>query len=266
MNYKVWMDMQMQYLATHPQFDGLFGVHWWYSGAATEEILRWESALYRHYCIEGATDLLSRRYGWTYALPHVANPDFAEGLKGWTIEAAADGSVKPGYLERYACTEGRYWQRGQEPDEPSGNAYLWMKRQAHRPNRATQVVRDLVPGRLYSVQMITADYQDIRNGRSAEKRHAASLTIEGARTVAQGSYRSIAVRGSYMHPQLPFPNGPAWFNHHRLMFRATQPTARLILSDWAFGQAAGGPEGQELMFNYVQLEPYFENLNQSAGR
>jgi hypothetical protein len=261
-NYKVWMDMQMQYLATHPQFDGLFGVHWWYSGAATEEILRWESALYRHYCIDGATDLLSTRYGWKYGLDHIANPDFHEDLKGWIAEKAAADSLKTGYLERYARAQNRYWQRGAEPDEPSGNAYLWTQRQAGRPNKVSQEVKNLIPGRLYSVEMITADYQDIKNGRSVEKRHAVSLDVEGAQRVEQGSYHSIPVSSSYSHAQLPFKNGPAWFNHHRLMFRATHPTARLTISDWASDKTAGGPAGQELMFNYVQLEPYFERTGE----
>ena len=166
--------------------------------------------------------------------------------------------MKTGYLERYAVVEGRYWQRGAEPDTPSGNGYLWTKRQATRPNKVTQEVKNLVPGRLYTAQMITADYQDIRNGRSAEKRHAVSLNIEGARSVPALSYRSIPVKSSFSHRQLPFPNGPAWFNHHRLAFRATQPTAKLTISDWSSDQVPGGPEGQELMFNYIQLEPYFE--------
>ena len=110
-NYKVWMDMQMRYLATHPLFDGLFGVHWWYSGGASEEILRWQSALYRHYCIEGATDLLSNRFGWAYMLDHLQNPDFHEGLDGWVAEPAAEGVMKTGYLEYYARIQNRYWQR-----------------------------------------------------------------------------------------------------------------------------------------------------------
>jgi hypothetical protein len=257
-NYKVWMDMQMQYLATHPRFDGLYGVQWWYSGAATEEILRWESALYRHYCIEGQTDLLSRRYGWIYALPHILNPDFLDELKGWEAHPAAPDSLKAGYLERYARMQNRYWQRGAEPDEPSGNAFLWTRRQADRPNKVTQQVKNLVPGRLYSVAMITADYQDMKNFRSMEKRHAVSLAIEGARTIPELSYRSIPVKTSFLPPQVPFKEGAPWMNHHRLMFRAVQPTATLSISDWESDQTAGGPQGQELMFNYVQLEPYFE--------
>jgi hypothetical protein len=154
--------------------------------------------------------------------------------------------------------EGRYWQRNVEPDEPSGNAYLWTRRQAIRPNKAFQDVRNLVPGLLYSAELITADYQDIKSGRSRQVPHAVSLAIEGADAIRPLSYHSVPVKSTYSHPQLPFINGPAWFNHHRLMFRARHPAARLWVSDWASDKAAGGPEGQELMFNYVQVQPYFE--------
>jgi len=256
-NYKVWMDMQMQYLATHPLFDGLFGIHWWYSGAASEELLRWESALYRHYCIEGATERLSSRYGWTYMLPHIQNPDFFHELEEWQPEPASADSIKAGYLERYAQIQNRYWHRGSYPDEPAGNTYLWTKRQAERPNIVSQQIKQLVPGNVYTVQLITADYQDIIHGRSEKKQHAVSLVVDGAETIPQGSYYSIPVSGSSSHPQLPFENGPAWFNHHRVMFKATGETARLVVSDWASPNNPGGEIGQELMYNYVQLQPYY---------
>lgn len=257
-NYKVWMDMQMQYLATHPEFDGLFGVHWWFSGYATEEIVRWESALYRHYCIEGKTELLSKEQGWTYGLEHLQNPDFFNESKGWTIQPASPDSVHTGYLERYAVVQGRYWQRAVEPDEPAGNTYLWMRRQADKPNRVSQEIMGLVPGTLYTLQAITADYQDIIRGRSVEQSHALSLIIDGAELVPAGCYSGKLVRGS-SHTQLPFSNGAPCFNHHRVMFRATAPTARLTVSDWATPDTPGGPAGQELMVNYLQLEPYFED-------
>nr|HPO09510.1 hypothetical protein [bacterium] len=256
-NYKVWMDMQMQYLATHAEFDGLFGVHWWYSGAASEEILRWESVLYRHYCIEGATDLLSSRFGWTYMLPHIQNPDFFHELDGWQSEPASTDSIKAGYLERYAQIENRYWHRGEYPDEPAGNTYLWTKRQTERPNIVSQEVQQLVPGNVYTVQLITADYQDVIHGRSEKKQHAVSLVVEGAEIIPQGGYHSIPVSSSWSHPQLPFENGPAWFNHHRVMFKATGETARLVISDWASPNDPGGEIGQEILYNYVQLQPYY---------
>ena len=256
-NYKVWMDMQMRYLATHPEFDGLFGVHWWYSGAANEEMLRWESALYRHYCIDGATNLLSERFGWTYMLSHIENPDFYHGLEDWLPEPASPDSLKTGYLERFARVQNRYWQRGGYPDDPAGNTHLWTKRQAISPNRVSQTIKNLVPGDIYTAQMITADYQDIINGRSEREPHAVSIIVDGAEVLEEGSYRSVPVPGGGGHPQLPFENGPAYFNHHRIMFKATETSATLTISDWVSVENPGGPTGQELMYNFIQVQPYY---------
>jgi len=260
-HYKVWMDMQMQYFATRPEFDGLFGVHWWYSGGASEELLRWESALYRHYCIDGETELLSAKYGWTYGLDHVSNPDFHEEFAGWTVEAAGKDSVVLGYIESYARAQGRYWHRTSEPDEPAGNSFALMKRNSARPNLLSQEIKGLVPGKLYSVQMITADYQDIIHGRSIEKKLATSMRVEGAEIVRALSYSAVPVSNSYTHLRLPFNDGPVWKNHYCVMFRATAPVAKLLISDWIADDAPGGDEGQEIMVNYVQVQPYFEAAN-----
>ena len=257
-NYKVWMDMQMQYLATHKLFDGLFGVHWWFSGYSNEDLLRWESALYRHYCIEGKTELLSKQFGWTYMLDHIKNPDFFKGLENWTVTPAAQDSMMAKYLERYAQIENRYWMKGVYPDDPAGNTYLWTERKANAPNVASQEIENLVPGKVYTVQMITADYQDIINGRSEKKQHAVTLGVEGAEIVPNGSYASVAVSSPWSHEQLPFKNGPAWFNHHQVMFRATGKTAKLTISDWASPSTPGGAIGQQFMINYLQLQPYYE--------
>lgn len=257
-NYKVWMDLQMRYLATNPLYDGLYGVHWWYAGAASEEILRWESALYRHYCIEGGTNLLSESLGWTYMLDHIRNPDFFNTLDGWDIQSAAPDTMRARYLERYAQIENRYWHRDGYPDDPAGNTYLWTKRQADKRNQAAQTIRNLVPGKVYTVQMITADYQDITQGKSEEKHHAVTLVVDGADLLPEGGYPSVAVSSPWSHEQLPFKNGPAWFNHHRVMFRAKAPTARLTISDWAGPGSPGGPIGQESMINYIQVQPYYE--------
>ena len=263
-NYKVWMDMQMQYLATNRLYDGLFGVHWWYSGAASQELLRWQRALYRHYAIEGSRELLSEHYGWTYMLDHIQNPDFLNGYDGWIALPAGEDTMHAGYLERYAWAQNRYWHRGGEPDQPAGNSYLWTKRQLNRPNTVAQVIRNLEPGKVYTVQMITADYQDIINGRSEKKRHAVSMEVQGGEIIPSGCYRSEPASSSYSHPQLPFENGPAWFNHHRVMFRATGTTGQLTIRDWQSADEPGGPEGQELMMNYIQLQPYFEESEPGA--
>jgi len=96
-------------------------------------------------------------------------------------------------------------------------------------------------------------------GGPTKRGHAVSLIIEDGQTVPEMSYDSIPLKTTFMPPQLSFfKQGQPVLNHRRLMFRAEEQTARLVISDWASDHSAGGPEGQELMFNYIQLEPYFE--------
>jgi len=84
-DYKVFLDMQYRHLATSPECFGLWGVMIYKATYAEEEALRWAGRLFRHYCIEGNTDLLSERYGFTYNLRHIRNADFNEGPAGWQL-------------------------------------------------------------------------------------------------------------------------------------------------------------------------------------
>jgi hypothetical protein len=47
-------------------------------------------------------------------------------------------------------------------------------------------------------------------------------------------------------------------NYHQQVFRATAKTAELQLSDWTADTASNGPEGEELIWNFIQVQPYFE--------
>lgn len=97
-----------------------------------------------------------------------------------------------------------------------------MKRQATGPNRIAQEMKHLVPGRIYTLKAITADYQDVIHGRK----------VEGSEVLPDGCYSGKQVRyGS--HGELLFPNGGPWLYHHRVMFRATAPTATLTIFGWA---------------------------------
>ena len=48
-------------------------------------------------------------------------------------------------------------------------------------------------------------------------------------------------------------------NYHWRVFRAKQTTAQLTVTDWKNATTPGGPSGQELMFNFFEVQPYFEN-------
>ena len=48
-------------------------------------------------------------------------------------------------------------------------------------------------------------------------------------------------------------------NYHRLVFRAKDTTAKLTISDWADATTPGGPIGQEILYNFVEIQPYLED-------
>ena len=43
------------------------------------------------------------------------------------------------------------------------------------------------------------------------------------------------------------------------VFRAKQATARLTVTDRKNATTPAGPIGQELMFNFIEIQPYHEN-------
>ena len=61
----------------------------------------------------------------------------------------------------------------------------------------------------------------------------------------------------YAHVQGKFnASHPYWMNYHWRVFRAKGESAELTVTDWQDRQSPGGPIGQELMFNFVEIQPY----------
>lgn len=248
-NFRAWMDMQIRMLATHPAFFGLGGIQEYHSSYSDEENVRATGRLYRHYAIEGNTQPLTSD---SYRNAHVQNPDFDNGTTGWTITPAEAVSVQTKEHKGYSWLEGRY------PPTPIGNTFLWMKRSAAKPNVFSQEIKNLTPGRLYSMKMITADYQDLVQEKSDKKAIAVSIKLNNVE-ILPGPKNSF---------QFTFPNCyahivgkfnakyPFWMNYHWRVFRAKGTTARLTVSDWDSDTAPGGPVGQESIYNFVEVQPY----------
>jgi len=251
-DYKVFMDMQFRYLATQPEFAGLFGILEYTSGYADEETVRWAARLYRHYGIEGDRDLLSDRLGYTYRLAHITNSDFAEGLEGWTVPIRIEKNVAVRSMEGFSHLQGRW------PGTSVGNTFFWMRRSDERPNAISQPMRNLKPGRLYSAKMISGDYGDLVAGRSQRQKHCLSLAVEGADVLPEKTFQSV-IPNNYAHQFGPFKGDHKfWFNYHQVLFRAKSENAQLSISDWANDKEPGGPVGQELMCNFVEVQPYWD--------
>ena len=248
-DFKVYMDMQMNLLANDPTFFGLYGVMWYHSSYADEEMLRWAAKLLRHYCIEGKRERLSQD---PYELPHLRNGDFDEGTAAWTVEPAEPGSIWIGHAPGYGWLQGRFRQAGE------GNNFLVTRRSAQRPNRFSQPIRKLTPGRLYSLKMFVTDYGDFSAGKSARKTHHISINIDRAEVIRQKSFRQV-VSNSSAHQYRPFTrDNPLFMTYCRLVFRARSEETKLTISDWPSSATRGGPIGQELAFNNIQIQPYLE--------
>ncbi len=238
-NYNAYLDMQFQMLATHPALFGLGGVHIWRSGYCDEERVRWFGRMFRHYCIEGATDRLSDD---PYELGHISNPDFSEGEEGWTLQPAAEGAITAEDATQFGKFIGRYY-RG--PD-----SFLVTRRQAGRANVFSQRITGLEPGRTYSVKLLTGDYADFTSGVSRRQVHPVIVTVGGAELLQGKPY-------SY---QEPFPTrgrqgqftdkNPFFLNYHWQVFRATGETAELRISD------EPAAEGQQMLYTFVEVKPF----------
>ncbi len=247
-DFKVHLEMQMQHLATHPALFGLYGVQPYRSNYADPETLQWMGRLLRHYGIEGRRDRLGSD---PYELTHLRNPDFDQGMQHWEVQAAEMGGIRTGSYRGLGALEGRW-----PPSEPVGNNFLIFRRSSKGPNRISQPIQNLQPGRLYCLKMISADYQDLVAGRSQRTPTGLSILLEGVhlepgeKNRFDWPFRSIQPVGPFSREK------PFWMTYHWRVFRAQGPTARLTITDWAEAPKPGGPAGQEILLNFVELQPY----------
>ena len=128
-----------------------------------------------------------------------------------------------------------------------------------RPNRFSQKIRDLKHGRLYSLKMYTGDFGEFTAGKSEPKTHAVSIQLDNAEWV-NGPRRSFQVSCFSIYSAGPFtgPN-PFYTNYYLRVFRARGRTAGLTVSDWKSETDPGGPVGQELVYNFVEIQPYLDD-------
>ena len=239
-NFKTYMDMQLHTLANDPAFFGLHGIQEYSVWYCDEENLRWASRLFRHYALEGNTGRFSTD---PYILTQIRNGDFEDGADAWSITEAAPGSVRADRLASYGRRQKRYIAGSQ------GDTFLLMRRCGNGPNSFSQEIKNLEPGRAYSMKMITADYGNISAKKSVKQRDAVSIRLDNAELV----------EGLRKNFQYTFgKEGSDWMNYHWYVFRAKGTTARLTVSDWAGDKEPGGPIGQQLMFNFIEIQPYLE--------
>ena len=92
--------------------------------------------------------------------------------------------------------------------------------------------------------MFSADKQDLSN----QARHAVRIDFDNAGLVPEKCFTHV---GAGTVPK-------TFLNWHVRVFRAKGRTATLRISDWPDSKDPGGPIGQELMYNFIKVQPYWE--------
>lgn len=251
-DYHVWMDQQMNILANNPAMADIAGINWWTSTQADEETARFVGKLYRHYAIEGNTRMLTTT---PLFMTHIQNADFENGIQSWTLHESETGAIHRESFPRYGRIEGRYMGLGRPADpEHIGDNFLVLNRSEKGPNTFSQTIKDLEPGRLYSMKMFTGDYNDLVNPMQKKQEEAnkflGKVTIDG---VEIDTSRSFAE----MYASNPEPKIPVWITYHWYVFKAKDATAQLTVSDWE-SATPSKPFGQKQTFNFFEIEPYHE--------
>jgi len=142
------------------------------------------------------------------------------------------------------------------PADPEhiGDTFLWMKKSEKGPNTFSQIIKELEPGRLYSMKMFSCDYDDLVNLKPKkidETRSSGTVTIEGVDLDSKKSFTEV-------YSSTPEPRIPVCITYYWRVFRAKAPTAKLTVSDWPSEKEPGGPAGREQTFNFVEIQPYWE--------
>ena len=230
-NFKVFMDMEINCLANAPAFVGLDGIEEYSISYSDEETVRWIGKLFRHYGIEGKTEMLSTD---PYQLAHIQNGDFLYGAKGWTLKPAEEGSIGFRKIKGYGWFQSRYPGRFDR-----GDFVLVTKRSAKAPNVFSQEIRNLEPGKLYSFRMYTADAGDFAKGKSRKSKYAMSVELENVDELEDRGFQCVF---GNCHGMGSFrKRDSCWMNFLWRIFRAKGTTAGLIVSDWKTPKARGGP-------------------------
>ncbi|MFA6725004.1 MAG: carbohydrate binding domain-containing protein, partial [Lentisphaeria bacterium] len=244
-DYKYYLDMQLNLAANNPAFEGLGTIGYWGSYYDDEELYRWSMLLLRHYAVEGRRDMLSEKYGYKYNPGHLRNCDFNQGLDGWQAEPAAEPALSQASFLGYGKDSQRRW------GAPSrcGDNFCLFKRQATGFSRISQVASGLVVGQTYTLQFVTADYQDMLQKRFNPRRHPIGVEFsEGAELLPEQSYVFVDRRDDQRAPRLA---GKARVNLHHWRFVARNSELSISFHD------KEAEPGEELALNYIMLKPYF---------
>lgn len=201
----------------------LGGLSLWTSYYTDPEILRWYTLLVRHYAVDGNTELLYPKYGFTLEPKLLKNPDW-ESLDSWkTFGNTALVSVKDAGLPL-------------SPYYPQSVTNMLQLKNAN--SGASQVVSGLVPGKMYCAYTLFVDpAQD-----GTQTVYDVEIKVDGV----EMEEKTVRQLHDFIKSDKPT------FNHIKVVFRAISDKATITLKSGPSAKTA-------LLVDSVHFMPYFEN-------
>ena len=239
--------------ATRPECAFTAGVAAGGSVAGEEELRRWIARLFRYHVFEGGTENLAEKYGYRWCPGFVKNCDFAEGLADWTAEPAEGGAIRPGKIARYGV---RIQGRKKVP-MGHGDAFAEFVAGEAGPNRLSQELSGLEPGRLYALMFCAAERSNVEKLDGKTPTISFHARLEGGEELRPLRFLHMAVynkRGTNLKAALPI---------YRYVFRAKSDRAKLVFEDRA-DEGPKAPAGLRQLLNYVIFRPYYVESPEEA--
>ena len=225
LDFKVWLDMQLHTVATHPDFKGSAGIGMWIAYYTDPEILRWYSALVKHYAVDGNREILSKQYGFELIPGLVKSPNW-ENLDPW--KTTGDAKLLPVKDSGLKIS----------PYMPKTTAnLLQLTARSGETSSASQTIKGLTPQKLYSLEVIAVDPQN----EGSEIIYPLAVEISDSEIL----HRTTRQLTNFIYSKKPT------YNVHKICFRATASEVQISL------KLTSGTQ-DKLLIDSVRLTPYFE--------
>ena len=240
-DYKYYLDMQLNMIANDPTFEGLGSIGYWGSYYADEELHRWCFALMRHYVVEGRKTMLSEKFGYSYRPDHIMNGDFRGSLDSWKVS----GTVRADSFEGFAMSSQNRWGG----NGGIGDTFAVLVKEKDSSAKIVQTAKNLVPGRKYRLRYAAFDAKDVKAKRTAPRRFAVAASLgAGAKVdpVLTWTHVDRRIKGRYGQN-----DGCARINLGQIVFTAESSEIEVSFDN------SSAKEGEELGVNYVSLTPYY---------
>ena len=247
---KAYYDDFLHMLATDPAFADIGGLGF-STPACDEGVYRFFLYAMRHYCVDGAKDRLSPKFGLKYHADIMSNGDFTEGFEGWTPKPAENNAISLGHKKAFGRSS--FWQLRQynaykPPKKPYGDDFAMFRRTAAGVNRLERKLLNLVPGKVYELMFCSYDGDDIDSpGTITSPADMVRAHIEGGDEIPELCYTCLTDRNKGSR------KGRIEAVTHRVVFRAKSPTATAVFSD----DGAEAKPGMRRAINWVGARPYF---------